>query len=183
MVQTARRAAKVRTPTSAMASSSTGPAPRPGRRRPRWNECAGFTLLELIVVFSVMAVMLGLAPIAYDSLMEGSRYRGTVRNVLSGLASARQLAAQTGRSAVFSIDLEKRIFGPEGRLDQVLPESIDVRLVLADSESTKGGGSIRFYPDGGSTGGSIDVFRRSGSGVRLRVDWLLGTVNQEPLEQ
>lgn len=164
-----------------MGSSRAGPAdhcrqPAIPRRR-----AAGFTLLEVIVAFSVAALVLGLTPIAYDRLMESTRYRSTVRSLLTGLIAARQSAEQTGRSAAFSVDLDNRVFGPEGKLTGALPESVDVRLVLAGSESAVRGGSIRFYPNGGSTGGSVDVLRRSGAGVRLRVDWLLGTVTQEPV--
>ncbi len=180
MGQTARRAAKVRTPTSAMASSSTGPAPRPGRlKAPR--AFAGFTLLELLVAFAVIALLLGLAPVAFGKLMETSQYRSTVRHMLASMTATRQLAAQTGQSAVFSVDLEKRVFGPEGRMDQTLPDSVEVRPVVAGIESRQAGGSIRLHPGGGATGGSVDILRRSGDGVRLRVDWLLGTVSQEAI--
>ena len=33
------------------------------------------------------------------------------------------------------------------------------------------------------TGGSIDILRPSGGGVRLRVDWLFGRVEQEGVTQ
>ena len=68
-------------------------------------------------------------------------------------------------------------------MDHTLPDSVDVRLVVAGIESRQGGGSIRFYPGGGATGGSVDVLKRTGDGVRLRVDWLLGTVTQEPISR
>jgi len=52
--------------------------------------------------------------------------------------------------------------------------------VVADSEvQTPERGAIRFYPDGSATGGSIQLLRPGGAGVRLRVDWLLGTIRQE----
>ncbi|HEY0201888.1 MAG TPA: GspH/FimT family pseudopilin, partial [Burkholderiaceae bacterium] len=58
-----------------------------------------------------------------------------------------------------------------------------VRAVVADRELTDGVAAIRFLPSGGATGGSIDVARgSSGSGTRLRVDWLSGHITQEPIE-
>ena len=40
-------------------------------------------------------------------------------------------------------------------------------------------GVIRFYPEGGSSGGGIDMERADGTGVRISVDWLVGRVSQE----
>jgi len=36
--------------------------------------------------------------------------------------------------------------------------------------------AIRFYPDGSSTGGSIDL-SVNGEGYRIKVDWLTGGVS------
>ena len=53
---------------------------------------------------------------------------------------------------------------------------------MANNELSSGqDGAIRFLPEGGATGGSVDIVRPSGSGVRLRVDWLSGRVEQEPI--
>jgi general secretion pathway protein H len=40
-------------------------------------------------------------------------------------------------------------------------------------------GVIRFYPEGGTSGGSVSVEAATGRGVKVSVDWLLGTVTQE----
>lgn len=165
-----------------MASSVAGPAVRPGLTRAR-RALGGFTLIELIVAFAVAALLLGLAPVAFGKLMETSHYRSTVRHVLAGMVAARQQSITTGQSTAFSVDLEKRLFGLEGKMDNSFPESVQVRLVVAGIESDRRGGSIRFYPGGGATGGSVDVMRSSGEGVRLRVDWLLGSVSQEPISR
>ena len=57
-----------------------------------------------------------------------------------------------------------------------LPESLALRLYSAQSElSSQTTGSIRFFPDGSSTGGAITV---SGPKLayRVNVDWLTGAV-------
>ena len=63
-----------------------------------------------------------------------------------------------------------------------MPESLKVRAVVAQQEMSADGQElgIRFLPHGGATGGSVDLIRPSGSGVRLRVDWFSGRVEQEP---
>ena len=42
-------------------------------------------------------------------------------------------------------------------------------------------GVIRFYPEGGASGGGIDLRRRDGSGTAVNVDWLVGRVSLAPL--
>jgi len=40
-------------------------------------------------------------------------------------------------------------------------------------------GVVRFYPEGGSSGGDIDIARPDGSGVKISVDWLVGRVTHQ----
>jgi general secretion pathway protein H len=42
-------------------------------------------------------------------------------------------------------------------------------------------GSVRFYPDGSSTGGRI-ILSRSGSGYQVGVQWLTGRIRMAPWE-
>ena len=63
-----------------------------------------------------------------------------------------------------------------------IPVPLEVRATVAGQELQENGvAAIRFLPDGGATGGSIDIMRPSGAGTRLRVDWLSGRVSQEVL--
>ncbi|WP_422848651.1 GspH/FimT family pseudopilin [Acidovorax sp. M14] len=142
----------------------------------------GFTLVELLVVFAIMALIAGLAPVAYGRMREASQYRDTVRTIASQLRSARVIAITEGREARFTLDLQGRQYGLDGLPAKQLPESLQLRVVVADREIAPGGqAAIRFLPSGGATGGSIEVLRAPGSGVRLRVDWFSGRVTQEVL--
>ncbi len=143
----------------------------------------GFTLVELLVTFAIAALLIGLVPIAFERMRESSQYRDTVRGVLTDLRLARHRALAEGRAVRFVVDLGNRRYGlEEPRRD--VPESLQVRATVASSESAANAvAAIRFFPDGGATGGSIDVIRPSGDGVRLRVDWLFGRVEQEPLQR
>jgi general secretion pathway protein H len=40
-----------------------------------------------------------------------------------------------------------------------------------------GAGVIRFYPDGGASGGYINLSHESGMATQVQVDWLLGSVS------
>jgi general secretion pathway protein H len=61
--------------------------------------------------------------------------------------------------------------GIEGRLP-----ADEIELLAADDGRRERGGSIRFYPDGGSSGGTL-VIGRAPSAHRIAVDWLTGRVD------
>ncbi|SFD43013.1 GspH/FimT family pseudopilin [Paracidovorax konjaci] len=141
----------------------------------------GFTLVELLVVFAIMALVVGLAPIAFERLREAASYRDTVRTMTSQMRSARLRAMAEGREVRFSVDLRNRAYGIDTAM-KPLPQPLQLRAIVAGSElSSPSQAAIRFLPSGGATGGSIEILRAPGVGTRLRVDWLSGRVTQEAL--
>jgi len=142
----------------------------------------GFTLIELVVALAITAVMLGVLPAALGRMYDAMEYRSTIRNMLADLKAARLEAVRSGEAAVFTVDLEGHRFGVGPEPAETIPEKLKVRAIVADTEIAAGKrAGIRFYPDGSATGGSIELERPSGDGLRLRVDWLFGRVSQEPL--
>lgn len=150
---------------------------------PARNAAAGgFTLIELLVVIALMALVVGLVPIAFDRMHQSAQYRDTVRAVLAGLRSAREQAQSQGVETRFTVDLRTRSFGLDGGAQHTVPEPLILHAVMAAEESNGDGRlAIRFLPRGGASGGSVDLIRPSGSGVRLRVDWFSGRVEQEAI--
>ena len=142
----------------------------------------GFTLVELLVVFAIMGLLVSIVPGSFDKLRDGTQYRDTLRSMLSDLRDARQRASAEGREIRFRLDLAQRRYGIDGVTPRAIPESLQVRATVAGKELTPDSvAAIRFLPQGGATGGSIDLVRAAGNGIRLRVDWLSGQVTQEPL--
>ena len=137
----------------------------------------GFTLVELLVVFAIGALIIGIAPVALQSLRESTEYRDTLRLLISDMRQARWRAMSEGRETRFSVDLQQRIYGIEGGSQHPLAEVLTLRATVADQElQANSVASIRFLPGGGASGGSFDLLRPSGTGVRVRVDWLTGRV-------
>lgn len=157
---------------------ASGPLAPGARRRGRGG---GFTLVELVVAVAIAAALLVAAPLALGPLRATAEYRAAVRGLLAGLREARLEAERSGRPVAFTVDLRARRFGVDDRLRGRLPDAVDVHLVVAGREVSGDRGAIRFYPDGSATGGSIELVRAGGGGLRLRVDWLLGRVSQELL--
>ncbi len=137
----------------------------------------GFTLVEVIVVLAIgvliYAMVLGV-PFAKASAAD---LKAAARSLASGLRQAQSIAMATRRDALLTVDMETREFIATGE-QQVhsIPKTIDLKLYTAQSEVTsQSRGSIRFYPDGSSTGGRITV----STGERkylVDVDWLTGRV-------
>ena len=94
----------------------------------------------------------------------------------SGLRTA-QAPRSRRRDALLTIDMESREYITTGEHEvHKLPGNIDLKLFTAQTEVTsEHSGSIRFYPDGSSTGGRVTV--ESGERKYLvDVDWLTGRV-------
>lgn len=144
----------------------------------------GFTLVELLVVLAIGALLMSLAPVAYNKYRASAQYSTTLRTVAADLRHARQNAMARGVPAVFFVDLAQRKYGITGSTSHDLPESLHIRATVGSKQlEDLRVASIEFLPEGGATGGSIEVLRPGGGGTRLRVDWLSGQVTQERLLQ
>jgi general secretion pathway protein H len=153
-------------------------------KRKDHSKLRGFTLVELLVVMTIIAIIVGLTPLAYERLHDSAQYRSTVRTALSDLRAARQQAMTQGIETRFAVDLQTRTFGVMGGTATVVPQPLTLRATMASEESGSDGMlTIRFLPRGGASGGSLDIIRPSGAGVRLRVDWFTGRVEQEAVTQ
>ena len=146
----------------------------------------GFTLLELVVALVVAGILFAIATPSINALGEGIRYRGAVSDLVKSIDEGRRDALRKGLPVDLVIDAPNYAFQlvPEGELDlgsgwQALPDELAINVVYAAEVSPKAGlAAIRFYPDGGSSGGEIELVRTAGGGVVLYVDWLLGDVTQ-----
>jgi general secretion pathway protein H len=139
---------------------------------------SGFTLLEIIIVLVLAAVLYAVLLSGPLGKASAADLKAAARTLASGLRQAQSTAMATRRDAVMTIDVESKEFVTS--LDPTprkLPDNLELKLYTAQSEVTsERRGSIRFYPDGSSTGGRITV----AAGERkylVDVDWLTGRVS------
>jgi len=137
----------------------------------------GFTLLELMVVLAIAATMMTLVPPMISSALPGAQLKATSRQLAAGLRLARNRALIQREPASLVLDLAKRRYQVTGLgRSHTIPEGIEVNLLTADSELLgEQQGGIRFFPEGGSTGGRITLSNGKRA-FAVDVDWLTGKV-------
>ena len=138
----------------------------------------GFTLLEMMVVLVIAAIAYAVLLSAPLGKASAADLKAAARTLASGLRQAQSTAMATRKDAVLTIDVESREYVTTlDTTPRKLPENLELKLYAAQSEvSSERRGSIRFYPDGSSTGGRITV----AAGERkylVDVDWLTGRVS------
>ena len=138
----------------------------------------GFTMLELLVAISIVGLVLAVAVPSSVQFYQSMQYRQAVRDVVTTLASARYSAINSGRAQDVAVDPVAKTIALNGKSTH-LPEGFNVAVHSARELNRERLGVIRFYPEGGSSGGGIDMERADGRGVRISVDWLVGRVSQE----
>ncbi len=142
----------------------------------RWRQ-RGFTLLEVLVALVIGVLLVAVTPPLLSGMSGATELRGAARQLAAGLRNARNEAITRQQEAVLLLDLAGRRFAVSGDAREVaLPNSIELHLYTAQSELLdREQGSIRFFPDGSSTGGAITVSGPK-QAYRVNVDWLTGAI-------
>lgn len=146
-------------------------------RMPRRVYSDGVTLLELLIVLSIMAIVAALVLPMFGGGVSTGELKGAARQVAAGLRLARSEALATRQETRVVLDLEQRTFHVDRDPRLIaLPRQIELKLFTAQSDLVSDKvGAIRFFPDGGSNGGRVTL----AVGERkydVDVDWLTGRV-------
>lgn len=138
------------------------------------DQVRGFTLVEIMVVMVIIALVLGLVATSMSRSISGAEARAASRKLVASLRYTRARAIIDKQEHVFQVDTENRSYQAPGRKQINLPDGVDVTITTARSEVTSESVSgIRFFPDGGSTGGHIELLV-NGREYRVNVAWLTG---------
>ena len=136
----------------------------------------GFTLLELLVVLVILVLVVAIAGPSL-SRSSATELKASARSLAVGLRWTRNVAVTENRAATLSVDVDQHLFQLPGESRvRAIPESVHVTLFTARSEvENEVRGSIRFFPDGSSTGGRITLSTNR-LAYLIDVDWLTGKV-------
>lgn len=149
---------------------------RAGAGWTRRRDATGFTLVELLIVITLLATLSAvLAPILLPSPTR--TLRGAASEVATTLRETRRQAQVGQARRRFVIDTASRRFGIQGSAAwRPLPDGVEVGLTTAESllaDERRGG--IDFFPDGSSTGGRVTLGMQ-GLSVRVDIEWLTGRI-------
>jgi general secretion pathway protein H len=147
---------------------------------------AGFTLLELLVVLVIAGVLVALVPASVSAVVPGMKARVAALDLASTLRDARNLAISQSTPVDVGFDLESASYSIAGSPLQNLPRgmalviqersgyvSVTRRVARHSIFGPDKTFSLRFYPDGSSSGARIQLGPEDG-GYVVTVDWLLG---------
>lgn len=143
------------------------------------RKTGGFTLVEIMVVMIIIALIMGLVATSMSRSISAAEARAASRKLVASLRYTRAMAIIGKQEQVFLVDTDERSYQAPGRDRVELPEGVDVTITTALSELASDSVSgIRFFPDGGSTGGHIELTVNDRE-YRVNVAWLTGETSLE----
>jgi general secretion pathway protein H len=136
----------------------------------------GFTLLELLVVLTIMALVTAVGMPLLRGGHDGVTVRREVTVLANELRRARQSALTNATGSGIEFDLARRTLRPAAGALRRLPDGLAVSVDTTRSQTVdRQAGRIWFYPDGSSTGGRVTL--ADGRHVyRIDIDWITGRV-------
>ena len=156
---------------------------KPDRLQRNVRHARGFTLVELLVVLVIASLVLALVGTSISRSISGAEMRTAARKLAASIRYTRTRAIISKSEQVFLVDTEERSYTAAGREPVTLPGEMEVQLTTARSELTSENvGGIRFYPDGGSTGGSV-ALESNGRIYTVNVVWLTGEASVQREEE
>lgn len=138
----------------------------------------GFTLLELVVALAIAALILTIALPNISRRPGRLELEETSRDIAAALRLTRSRAIAQNQPVLFVADVGQGLYGPTGAgASGRVPRGIHLSLYTTQEEAMDGTvGSIRFYPDGSSSGGGVALVEE-GIRYEVLVDWLTGSVS------
>ncbi len=122
----------------------------------------------------IIALVMGLVATSISGSISGAQARAASRKMVANLRYTRARAVIDKAEQVFLLNTNERSYQAPGRKQVTLPEGVDVTVTTARSEITAEDiAGIRFFPDGGSTGGHIELIVHDRE-YRVDIAWLTG---------
>ncbi len=136
----------------------------------------GFTLVEILAVIALIALAMTLVAVTVGDGLAGARVKAASRDLVAALRYTRGQAIVKRESQALAIDVEGRRYRAPGKKWVELPRKMEMQLETARSEmEDQNTGRIRFFPDGASTGGNVELILGEAA-WRIEINWLTGEV-------
>jgi general secretion pathway protein H len=128
----------------------------------------GFTLLEVIMVLTLITIILGLSTVYFAGFLPSVKLNATGREVSSLIRHARSLARMNMKTLTVMIDLDEKAYGIKDQVSKNIPPGVMIKVVdPASGEILHGKYPLVFHKSGGMEGGAIIL---SGGKKKIRID-------------
>jgi general secretion pathway protein H len=137
---------------------------------------AGFTLVELLAVLTILAVAAAIFSFRSQAGFGTAKFRALMTGTAAALRETRAEAISTASDRVFVIDTKgRRLTGANRAVSIDLPDGVTLEADVAESETEGGRAGIRFFKDGSSSGGTLRLAWNERR-YSIDVNWLTGNV-------
>jgi general secretion pathway protein H len=137
---------------------------------------AGFTLVEMLVVLALVAVT---AAVSLPYSLTGGEARkldAFAQTVVAKLNAAQIKALSSNEDTVLRFDVARGLIVEAGPDPQTaLPRGITLQVTTSKDEVILDRAAIRFFPNGGSTGGTI-ILSKDDQNRIIAINWLTGAI-------
>lgn len=147
------------------------------------EKISGFTLLEILLVLGIIAIGASLL-VPNFGVLESRSFSVQVRDAVSQLNFARRSAVINGRMSMVLLSGENHFDFSNVKEEKAARWfSDDISLKFFDSTeremiSEKNGFEVRFYPEGGSSGGTF-IFLQNEQAATIFIDPFSGRIKRE----
>ncbi|WP_445504886.1 prepilin-type N-terminal cleavage/methylation domain-containing protein [Microvirga sp. G4-2] len=145
------------------------------------NDNQGFTLLEMLVVITILSLAGMIVSIAIPRAAERVLLARAEAEIVKVLNDTHTQALQSASIRRVVFDLERRRFQIEGSQDWLnLPERTEVAIISARELGLPRYPAIVFLGDGTSSGAEVTL-RNGEYTKRFRINWLTGIIDYAAL--
>lgn len=135
----------------------------------------GFSLLELLLVLIITVSIVALASPRIANGLDSIQLKRLSRDMAASLRATRTLAITKGKDATWLVDFAQQHYQYTDK-SKTYSDKINLSLTTASKEQISDvTATIRFFPDGSSTGGEITL-AQGNSKYSIQIDWLTGRV-------
>ncbi len=140
----------------------------------------GITLLELLVVLTLIAILSAMVYPSFGNALASLRLKGAARQVVSVCRMAKWEAVRRRQPVRVSLDLNKgKIVVTDAKLTLIKELNLPPGIRFFQSQRISGDGAVDatdfyFYPNGTSDAGSIVLRDTQGRNLSVAIDSLTG---------
>jgi general secretion pathway protein H len=134
---------------------------------------AGFTLLEALAVLAILGLVAALTLPSLRRPPDKLRLEAATRTLMSALRFSRAEAIARNNDVIVTMHVDRRSLESSTGSALQIDRDISVEMIFAADRRRDGAGSIRFFPDGTSSGGEI-ILSLDKRRARILVNWLTG---------